>query len=354
MLHQSAALNGGTYDILIESGLLFRSGQVFRDILPKAGNILLVTDENVAPLYAQTVFDSLAVMGYRVKTVVLPSGERTKSAETVNALYSEMFAFGIESGDAVAALGGGALCDTVGFAAATWLGGTPLVCMPTTLTAQTDAAVGGRVGVNLPQGGPLIGTVRQPCCVITDPDCLMSLSARDFSSGMASAIRIAVAADAILYDLLWRCATRAGAMGRIEDIILACCKAKVRLLQSGEDDAVRQVPGYGQVFADAVLSAYRYEKIRCGEALAIGMSRADGVGTLLGITPPRVAQQVHEILERYRLPTETNLPQEAFSRALLRGRAAESTRVPLVVPEDIGRMRVKEINAAELLSLCGD
>ena len=349
MLHQSAALPGGTYDILIESGLLFRAGQVFTDILPRAERILLVTDENVAPLYAQTVLDSLSAAGYSVKTVVLPAGEGAKSPETVNTLHAEMFDFGIGKNDAAAVLGGGVLFDTVGVAAAMWLGGTALVCIPTTLTAQCDCAVGGSAGLNLPRGRGLVGTVHCPLCVISDPDCLMSLSARDFAAGMASVIRLSAACDAMLWDLLWRCGSRAGAMGRIEDIILACCRVKTRLCRSPE---LQGLPEYGQTLSDAIMTAYRYGHVPYGEALAMGMCRMNTVGQLLGITPPKVTGAVREMLLRYRLPVETALPQQALAREVLRRQQLTDNCLSLALLEDIGRVHTKQMTCEELLSLC--
>ena len=164
-------LPGRAYDILIERGALAKAGAQCRAVLPRAEKIALVTDTNVAPLYAGKVEQSLTEAGFQVKTVVIPAGETSKSMEMLEYLYDEFMAFGLSRTDAVAALGGGVVGDLSGFAAATILRGVDFVQIPTTLLAQVDSSVGGKVAIDLKAGKNLAGAFWQPKLVLMAPEC---------------------------------------------------------------------------------------------------------------------------------------------------------------------------------------
>ncbi len=345
----SVSRGGNHGEIRIESGLLLRVGRLCREALPDARAALLVTDANVAPLYAQGVFDSLAAVGCRVRTVVLDAGEQTKTPETAVRLCRELADFGLTQTDAVVSLGGGVVSDAAGFAASIYLGGVPFVAIPTSLLSQADAAVDGAAALNLPQGKNLVSVGKLPVRVLVDPDCLMSLPARDFSAGMAEVIKLAAAADAALFQRIAACRTRGAVMGEIEELLAACCDIKTGLFAAGRPGILR----YGHTFGHAIERAYRFGTVLHGEAVSAGMCQANAIGELLGLTPPRVANSVRALLSRFSLPTEVPLPPQRYRDCLRRDLASAGERVSAVFLTEIGTAQIESFTAEELLSLCG-
>ena len=185
----TVALPGRDYDILIERGLLAQAGERCRTVLPRAKQIALVSDSNVAPLYARTVLDSLSAAGFAARLFTIPAGEGSKNAAQLSWLWEGFMEFGLTRTDAVAALGGGVVGDLTGFAAATALRGVDFVQIPTTLLAQVDSSVGGKVAIDLKAGKNLAGAFYQPKLVLMDPDVLDSLPDATFSDGMAEVHR---------------------------------------------------------------------------------------------------------------------------------------------------------------------
>jgi len=336
-------------EILIESGLLLRAGRLCRRALPQASSALLVTDANVAPLYAQTVADAFSEAGLRVRTVVLPAGEQTKQFAAVAKLYEELCDFRLTDADFVAALGGGVIGDAAGFAASSYLGGVPLVQIPTTLCAQARAADVGSFSLHLPQGRELVHMHGEPICVLVDPDCLMSLPPRAFAAGIAEVIRIAAVSDAALFESVSRLIGRAEAMARMEEVLRACRGAFEADLAQRRDRFA-----YGQCFAEAIGRACRYRTYGRGERLAAGMCRANAVGELLGITPPRTANAVRAALERFSLPVRIPLPHAMLEDALRADRCRSGDRFAIPFLEEIGRVRIESLTVQELLPLCGE
>ena len=171
----TVALPGREYDILIERGLLDRSGLLCREVLPRAKKLFVITDSNVSKLYAEQVIKSLERSGFAVHLETVPAGEPSKSPAQLAALWEAMMAFGLTRTDAVAALGGGVVGDLAGFAAATVLRGVDFIQIPTTLLAQVDSSVGGKVAIDLNAGKNLAGAFWQPKRVLIDPEVLHTL-----------------------------------------------------------------------------------------------------------------------------------------------------------------------------------
>lgn len=157
MVKLNMPLPGRAYDILIEQGILSHAGELCRSVLPKAQKLALVTDSNVAPLYGDQVQSSLEQAGFLVHRTVIPAGEQSKSMEMLAHLYEDFMTFGLTRTDAVAALGGGVVGDLAGFAASSILRGVDFIQIPTTLLAQVDSSVGGKVAIDLPSGKNLVG-----------------------------------------------------------------------------------------------------------------------------------------------------------------------------------------------------
>ena len=185
-----ALSEGRSYDITIEKGILSRCGQEIRKVY-NGSQVCVITDSNVAPLYLGKVTASLKEAGFQVKTMAFAAGEKSKNMETLVSLYDGMLSplpFPMTRGGLVVALGGGVVGDMVGFAAATLFRGIPFVQIPTTLLAQVDSSVGGKVAVDLKQGKNLAGAFYQPKAVLIDPETLDTLPARVFQDGLAEVV----------------------------------------------------------------------------------------------------------------------------------------------------------------------
>ena len=206
----TVALPGREYDILIERGLLAQAGERCRAALPRAAKLAVVSDSNVVPLYGEALLQSLTAAGFEARLFTVPAGEHSKNAGQLSRLWEGFMSFGLTRTDAVVALGGGVVGDLAGFAAATILRGVDLVQIPTTLLAQVDSSVGGKVAIDLEAGKNLAGSFYQPKLVLMDPAALDTLSDATFSDGMAEVIKCACIADAALreeirgrYPQLW-------------------------------------------------------------------------------------------------------------------------------------------------------
>jgi len=265
--------SGSTSIIHVARGTLARTGRLARAAGLLPGPCAVVSDTRVARLYGPALERSLRAAGFSpITRVVVPPGERSKSLARVAALYEAFARAGLERGRPVFALGGGVVGDLAGFAAATWLRGVPLVMVPTSLLAQVDSSVGGKVGVDLAAGKNLVGAFHQPCLVVIDPDVLSTLPARHVRAGLAEAAKVGWALDRKLALLLEQSALEGDAL---EAVIVRAVRAKARVVgQDERDQGARQLLNYGHTAGHALEVLGGYRKWIHGEAVALGMAIA--------------------------------------------------------------------------------
>ncbi|MCI8808689.1 MAG: 3-dehydroquinate synthase [Oscillibacter sp.] len=298
------------YDIQIGQGLLEQAGERCRAALPRAGKIAVVTDSTVAPLYLETVADSLRAAGFQVFCQTVPAGEGSKNTASLSALWESFMEFGLTRTDAVAALGGGMVGDLAGFAAATILRGIDYVQIPTTLLAQVDSSVGGKVAIDLQAGKNLAGAFWQPSLVLMDTDTLRTLPDRDFSSGMAEVIKYGCIADRAFFDFLTAHASREAILAEIESVLYTCCDIKRKVVEEDErDTGLRMILNFGHTVGHAYERMGNYETWTHGEAVAAGMCAAVQIGFGLGVSggDDSGIQELMDLLEAFHLPTQIPL-----------------------------------------------
>ena len=313
----TVALPGREYDILIGGGLLRDCGPRVRAALPRAEKLALVSDDTVAPLYARAVTDSLTAAGFAVRLFSVPAGEGSKSAARLAELWEGFAAFSLTRSDGVIALGGGVVGDLAGFAAATYLRGVPFVQIPTTLLAQVDSSVGGKVAIDLTGGKNLAGTFHQPRLVLIDPDTLTTLPDAVFADGMAEVVKYGCIRDRDFFDFLAARPTREALMAQIEPILAACCRIKADLVARDEGDhGVRMLLNFGHTAAHAFERAGNYAQWTHGQAVAAGMVLAVRLGINLGITPADALPPLEKLLYALSLPTSIPCPAEVLARAV--------------------------------------
>lgn len=345
-------LPGRAYDIEIERGLLDRVGERCKAVLPRAKALFVVTDSTVGPLYGQRVLDSLEKAGFCAILHTVPAGEESKCVERLQELWEAMMAARLTRTDAVVALGGGVVGDLAGFAAATVLRGVDYIQIPTTLLAQVDSSVGGKVAIDLHAGKNLAGAFWQPSLVIIDPDCLNTLPDRTFSDGMAEVIKYGCILDEALFELLDRCGSRAGVMEHIEEVVYTCCDLKRRVVVEDErDTGARQLLNFGHTIGHAFELAGHYETWTHGQGVAAGMNWAAQLGVALGVTPPEAVERIQEILEKYDLPLDIPCPWDTMTRAVGLDKKRTGDSIHLIVLEKLGRAVRRKMTRDELLGL---
>ena len=317
-----------TYKIEVGSGLLPTVGERLLSLFSSPRKLMLVSDDTVAALYADTVSESLERAGFAVSRFVFAHGEESKNTDTLVKLWNAMAEAELSRTDAVVALGGGVVGDLSGFAAATYLRGVACYQIPTTLLAMVDSAVGGKTAVDLAAGKNLCGAFSQPIGVLCDTDVLKTLPSEIFADGCAEVIKYGYIGNTDLLSLLET---------PFEDaptrVIARCIDHKRKLVEEDEHDGgCRQLLNLGHTGGHAVelLSDYNLSH---GKSVAIGMLLAAKAAVAKGLCAPDVPMHMRAMLERYGLPTDCPYPAAALAEVALRDKKRRGDTVTLVLPK---------------------
>ena len=294
-----------SYPIRIGRGLLPRLGEACAAAgLGRSG--LVVTDGHVGPLYARTCTDSLAAAGFVVQALELPPGESSKAWNFLLSLYGRALEAGLDRRSFVVALGGGVVGDLAGFMAATYLRGIAFVQAPTSLLAMVDSAVGGKTGINLPQGKNLVGAFHQPVLVQADLSTLATLPARELAAGLAEVVKYGVIRDAAFFARLEALAPelRAARPEALEEIVARCCELKAEVVGLDErEGGLRAILNFGHTLGHAVEKAAGYGGgFLHGEAVAVGMVYASQLSVQLAGLAPAEHERLRALLLALGLP----------------------------------------------------
>lgn len=331
------------YDVLIGYGLLSGLGEALR---ARHGpcQVVLVSEEGIYARYGDAARLSLKAAGFLVTTCLVNGGENNKTPDTLIALMQRYAQAGVTAQDLVVALGGGVLGDLAGLSAALYLRGIGYVQVPTTLLAAADASVGGKTGVNLPQGKNLAGVYWQPLMVLCDCDTLTSLPRADYLDGVATCLKYGVLRDRALFERVASGALEADLPGTIA----RCVQIKASLVAEDErETAGRQLLNFGSPMTYAIeqLSGY---SISYGRALAMGMVGMAHIAQALNVCAMGSAGILMAMLDRLGLPCETGFTAEEMARAALGDRKRSQDRIALVLPESIGRCVLHTVALGEL------
>ena len=346
------SLGDRSYDIHIAPGRLDDTGKLCQQVLPRATRLAVVTDDTVGGLYAHRLLQSLWARGYTASVISLPAGEQTKSLHNLGVLYDSFMEMGLTRTDAVVALGGGVVGDLAGFAAATILRGVDFVQVPTTLLAQVDSSVGGKVAIDLPAGKNLAGAFWQPRLVVMDPEVLNTLDDKTFSDGMAEVIKYGCIRDAAFFRALEKTPSRRAVMENIESVLYTCCDLKRAVVEKDErDTGERMVLNFGHTLGHAYEKAGHYETWTHGQAVAAGMCLAARLGAALGVTPVGVPERVEALVSAFGLPTRIPCTQADYAAAVGLDKKGTGEQITLVLLEDLGRAVLHRMSKRELLGL---
>ena len=296
---------------------------------------VVVSDSNVAPLYLQTVLNSLHKAGIEAVGTVIPAGEASKCAEQYLQLLNVLVEEELTRSDALVALGGGVVGDLTGFTAATYLRGIAYVQIPTSLLAMVDSSVGGKTAIDLPGGKNLCGAFYQPWAVVCDPTVLDTLPADYYADGSAEVIKYGLLSDPELLTLL--------AKGEREDLIYRCCAIKRDIVQQDEhDNGVRQLLNLGHTVGHAFEQHSNFA-LSHGRAVAAGMAVVTRAAIACGDCDAAVLPSLMDALKASGLPTEATAPLSELAALLRADKKRKGSAITLVVPEKMGRCVLKKI-----------
>ena len=327
-------LGENSYPIFIENGIIKKSGEHISQIF-SGQKIMIVSDDNVFPLYGQQVMDSLK--DYECHSLVLPHGEPTKNFQSLPKIYTAMLDAKLTRSDLVIALGGGVIGDLAGFAAASYLRGIKLVQIPTSLLAQVDSSVGGKVAVDLPQGKNLVGAFYQPKMVLIDPDVLNTLPEHFIKDGMGEVIKYGCIKDGSLFDRLCAHSSFEDLKPELPEIIARCVDIKRIVVEADQfDTGERMLLNFGHTLAHTIEQYYNYERESHGEAVGIGMYQITLMAEEKGLTGSGCADQIKKALDIYGLPSSCGLPVTDLTKAITLDKKNLNGKLDVVLLKELG------------------
>lgn len=346
----------GAYDILIGDGLLAEMGPALVSAGLRPGRCAVVSQPAIAAAHVERLAAGLREAGFDPVPVEMPDGEAHKTLATVAGLYDALTAARLDRRSPVIALGGGVVGDVAGFVAATYLRGVPFVQVPTSLLAMVDASVGGKTGVDLPQGKNLVGAFKQPALVLIDPETLKTLPSDEFRSGLAEVVKAGMIGDRALFEAM---EGRRGEVSspvpadaptpkggdtpplRLPDLIARAVLVKVAVVQEDPfEQGRRAVLNLGHTFGHAfeTLSGYR---LRHGEAVSIGLAAATRLAARLALCEPVLVERVETLLGRLGLPTSAQgFTPEQVMAAMATDKKRVGRELRFVLPRAIGDVDV--------------
>jgi 3-dehydroquinate synthase len=320
----------GQYNIFIQDGILSAVGQHLQ-ALNLAGRCAIVTNTIVGPLYADKLSRSLSEHGFKPVTVSIPDGEHYKTLQTVSNLYSFFLEAGLDRQSLILALGGGVVGDIAGFAAASFLRGVRFVQVPTSLLAMVDASVGGKTGVDLPEGKNLVGAFKQPEAVFIDPQVLETLPDVEFRSGLAEVVKHGILTAPHLFEAL------EATEYQMDWLLTEAIKVKVAVVQEDPfEQGRRAILNLGHTFAHAFETLSEFQ-IRHGEAVAMGLVYAANLAVNLGHCTPPTAERITNLVKQIGLPTaHPGFAPDAIWAAMGSDKKKEDGQLRFILPRAIG------------------
>ena len=341
--------DGQSYPICIERGLLKSCGAWLAEQFAPC-KIMLVTDENVAPLYMNIVVDSLVSSGFTVSTHIIAPGEQSKSIMVLGGLLEAMADAHLTRTDLAMSLGGGIVGDLTGFAAGCYLRGIRFVQMPTTLLAAVDASVGGKTAVNLPQGKNLAGLFHQPSAVLCDPDAMKTLTEICIADGAAEAIKTGILGDTSLFEIY----EIGNPLEQLTEIIAKSVAYKAKIVsEDPTEKSVRKLLNLGHTAGHAIEIASKFE-ISHGHAVAIGTAMMTRAAAKQGLIKNCDADRIIHTLDRNHLPTVCPFSASELFQIAQTDKKSENTSITVILPEQIGQCRMEKIPLASLEALFSD
>ncbi len=339
-------LKENSYDIVVGYRILPRLGKA---LLPlKMGrNAVVITHPNINRLHGRTIVSSLEKEGFTVKIFEVPEGERSKSAASALSLFEKIAAYDVNKRLFVAAFGGGVVGDLSGFVASCYKRGIPYIQIPTTLLAQIDSAIGGKVAINLPSGKNLVGAFYQPRLVFSDVAVLSTLSQRQIRNGLAEAVKYGMIQNQGLFEYLERNQQILlnGSPQALMDLVMICSRIKARIIMQDEKEkkGLRTILNFGHTAAHAIETAAGYNPYQHGEAVALGMIIASDISRRMKLLNEKSLFRLINLIKALGLPTRlvgVSLPK--ILKAMEHDKKFRGSNNRFVLAQKIGSVKIVE------------
>lgn len=331
-----------SYSIDIGEGILHQSASMLEPWL-ESEHVIVFTDDVVAELYLEDVIHQIDTVAARTDSIVVPAGEASKSIGHCDQLWQKMVELGTDRKTVVVALGGGVIGDLAGFLASTFARGLKLIQIPTTLLAQVDSSVGGKVGVNLPQAKNMVGSFWQPEKVLIDPVVLSTLDDRNYQAGMAEVIKYGLIMDRRLFEFLESEVERINARENetLSKLISWCCQCKATVVESDERETFgrRAILNYGHTYGHAIEAVFGYGRFLHGQAIAIGMTCAARLARNLGRVDQEFLDRQTRLFRAFGLPVDC--PDQRHNEligSMKHDKKVARGKLNLILPTEIGHV----------------
>jgi 3-dehydroquinate synthase len=347
----SLELKNDQYKVLVGNNLILQTAELIHEHSPVRGKrAMIVTDSNVGPLYADIVQNSLADHGIDSFVITVPAGEASKNMDQVTEICREMLRAGLDRKSFLVALGGGVVGDLAGFASSIFQRGIPCVQIPTTIVSQVDSSVGGKTGVNTPEGKNLIGSFHQPQLVLADVKTLDTLREREFNEGFAEIIKHAAIRDASLLDLVEK---KDEIWDHLVELVSLNVAIKAAVVEEDERETTgtRALLNFGHTIGHGIEAAGGYGRFLHGEAISLGLVAAVRLSEKRSGLDAVSAQRILNVLAAYELPTalENDVLEESVLEALQRDKKFEDGQIRFVLLDALGSAFVsREITTDDL------
>ncbi len=336
------------YDIHVEDGAISKADVYLSQYSGRKAAI--VTDTNVSGLYLNELVGALNRINIDPFVIEIEPGEQSKCNDTLMRLYSEFIEASITRSDCIIALGGGVVGDLTGYAGATFLRGVDVIQIPTTLLAQVDSSVGGKVAINLPQGKNLVGVFSQPKLVLCDTNALNTLSQRQMGAGLGEVVKYGCIFDSDLFEMLEESENREALLNNLPWIVKRCCEIKGDYVHRDPfDNGARKELNFGHTLGHALEQTMGYGELLHGEAVCIGMVEASKWSEDMGVAKKGIASRVENLLDKLDLPT--SVPQaniDSVNQAMMVDKKGRGDKLDLVLLEKIGKACLKTVAKSEL------
>lgn len=341
---EKVTVNASTsYDILIDKGIIDKCGELIKGIKPK-GKCAVITDDNVDRFYCERVMMSLKSADIEAVKFVFPHGEISKNHSTLLKIYDFLAEHGFTRSDYIAALGGGVVGDTAGFAAATYMRGIDFVQIPTTVVSQADSSVGGKTAVDISAGKNLVGLFHQPRLVIADTETLSTLTPEFFADGMAEVVKHGMIKSAELFELL----STQDIKANLVDIMKRNVTIKGQVVENDErEKGERMLLNFGHTLGHALEKYYNFTGLTHGCAVAVGMSTFTHIAERRGMCKAGVAEKLDALLTKCGLPTTDPAPMDELFKLSLGDKKHLANGMNIVICSDIGKSEVVKMSVDE-------
>lgn len=354
-------LGKNSYNIIIGENYKKDFSKYIKEVY-KGKNLFIITDSNINEIYK----DDLKIMfeDFEYNVCVIPAGEENKHIGIMTSIYSSMVQAGIKRKDLVVAFGGGVVGDIAGFAAASYLRGIDFIQIPTTIVSQVDSSVGGKVGVDLPEGKNLIGAFHQPKLVLIDNEFLKTLTNRYFYDGFAEIVKYGCIYDKDFFNRLeiivgklensqgsknYSEKMREHLMKYVNELVYRSCEIKKEVVEKDEkEDNLRMILNFGHTIGHAIEQYTNYEVHSHGEAISTGMVDIVKIGEKKGITKKGELKNIENLLKSLNLPTDIEYPIENIKEIMTRDKKSVSDGINFIFLKEIGKVEIVKMTENEV------